>query len=128
MLTLRNCRLSINRPLNHQVQKWLGSLLCQMSHDSNLGFKTLITGSTINNRGQMHCYVYVLELLSNLHSPRTPLCTVKFLRTILHINMCYHYYMKHVHLGLIKILPVSMDNHIAGMLTKLLAQNAFCMH
>jgi hypothetical protein len=45
-----------------------------------------------------------------------------------HINVCYHHFRDHVRLGLIKILPISTDNQIADVLTKPLAQNAFCRH
>ncbi|KAL7501805.1 hypothetical protein ACHAXN_000026, partial [Cyclotella atomus] len=45
-----------------------------------------------------------------------------------HINVCYHHFCEHVRIGLIKILPVSTDDQIAGFLTKPLAQNLFYMH
>jgi hypothetical protein len=45
-----------------------------------------------------------------------------------HINVCYHHFREHVRFGLIKILPVSTDDQIADIFTKLLAQNTFCRH
>eukprot|EP00804_Cyclotella_cryptica_P011849 CCRYP_015370-RA/>CCRYP_015370-RA protein AED:0.38 eAED:0.38 QI:0/-1/0/1/-1/0/1/0/109 len=45
-----------------------------------------------------------------------------------HTNICYHHFKEHVHLGLIKILPISTDDQIADALTKPLTQNAFCRH
>jgi hypothetical protein len=45
-----------------------------------------------------------------------------------HINVCYHHFREHVRLGLITIHPVSTEDQIADILTKPLAQNAFCKH
>ena len=47
---------------------------------------------------------------------------------IKHINICYHHFREHVHLGLIKVLPISTNVQIADALTKPLAQNTFCRH
>jgi hypothetical protein len=40
-----------------------------------------------------------------------------------HINVCYHYFCKHVRKGLIKIFPLDTKDQIADALTKALAQN-----
>jgi len=45
-----------------------------------------------------------------------------------HINICYHHFREYVRLGLIKIFPIGTDDQIADILTKPLAQNAFCRH
>jgi hypothetical protein len=55
-------------------------------------------------------------------------CLPKLRPRTKHINVCYHHFREHVRLGLIKILPVSTQDQIAGALTKPLAQNAFCKH
>jgi hypothetical protein len=72
----------------------------------------------ICTKPQVYCKVFednsgALELarLPKLH-PRTK-----------HINVCYHYFCKHVRKGLIKIFPVDMKVQIADALMKALAQN-----
>jgi hypothetical protein len=45
-----------------------------------------------------------------------------------HINVCDHYFRKHVRKGLIKIFPINTKDQIADALTKALAQNDFQCH
>jgi hypothetical protein len=45
-----------------------------------------------------------------------------------HINVCYHYFCKHVLKGLIKIFPIDTKDQIADALTKALALNDFQRH
>ena len=44
------------------------------------------------------------------------------------INVCYHHFHEHVHMGLIKIFPIDTIDQIADAFIQALAQNDFKHH
>jgi hypothetical protein len=52
-------------------------------------------------------------------------CLLKMRPQTKHINIKYHHFREHVHLGLIELLPISTSEQLADIFTKPLTQNTF---
>jgi hypothetical protein len=142
-------------PQYFQVTKWLNHYICRMSYF--MGFQISIPSSTLHYWGWVHCnvtsftwhhschgavirnegarfqgslYWALCELQSLWRHLRLPQISKasNFCPRTKHINVCYHYFCKHVQKGLIKIFSIDTKEQIAYALTKPMSQNDFQHH